>query len=106
MRRNLLSEFENTDSPICVAPEVDFDVTTPVRPETELSVDEIEHSRGWKAFVTILDFACGDMCISDFWILSFPSNISINTIYTRIPVSDCANNVVHCIDEHYLESLL
>jgi hypothetical protein len=49
VRRNLLPEFaNNTDLQVCDTPEVDINVTTPVRPETQLSFYEVENNTGWK----------------------------------------------------------
>ena len=82
VRRNLLSEFENTDSPVCDAPDVDFDVTTPVRPEAELSVHENEYSWGWKGLVswwTLFVVLCASV-ISGFYYL-LPTYIEIK--FTR-----------------------
>lgn len=82
VRRNLLSEFENTDSPVCDAPDVDFDVTTPIRPEAELSVHENEYSWGWKGLVTwwtLFVVLCASV-ISGFYYL-LPTYIEIK--FTR-----------------------
>jgi hypothetical protein len=84
--RNLLPEFANsTDLQVCDTPEVNINVTTPVRPETELSFCEVENNTGWMGFVTywILLVICASVIVGFYH--SFPTHLEIQVTWEWIP---------------------
>lgn len=77
-RRNLFTDFENMDPPVCQTPEF----PSPISPEMDLSVYENDNDQRWRKFVTFwIIFIIGCVsAIAGFYNL-WPSNLVIK--FTR-----------------------
>lgn len=77
-RRNLFTDFENMDPPVCQTPEF----PSPMSPEIDLSVYENDNDQRWRKFVTFwIIFIIGCVsAIAGFYSL-WPSNLVIE--FTR-----------------------